>query len=86
MVTATSLITGIADYDEIYVVGLGTLHEFRAYENALYIAEAAAMLGQLDVALGILNDNANLPRNARGGLDDIDAGTSKDDILKAIFL
>ena len=71
-------------YDDGIYVGAGTLHEFRAWENALYIAEAAAMLGQLDVALGILNDDAN-PRNARGGLDDLDAGTSKDDILKAIF-
>ena len=71
-------------FDETMYLGLGTLYEFRAYENELYKAEAAAMLGQLDVALGILNDDAN-PRNARGELDDLDAGTSKDDILKAIF-
>ena len=71
-------------FDDNMWLGLGTLHEFRAYENELYKAEAAAMLGQLDVAVGILN-NADLPRKARGELDDIAAGASKDDILKAIF-
>ncbi len=71
-------------FDADMYLGLGKLHEFRAYENELYKAEAYAMLGQNAEALKILN-SASLPRKNRGGLADLSASSTKDQILKAIF-
>lgn len=71
-------------FDDDMYLGYGMLHEFRSYENELYKAEAYAMLGQNAEALKILN-NASLPRKVRGGLSDLSASSTKDQILKAIF-
>ena len=71
-------------FDNSMYLGFGTLHEFRAYENALYKAEAYAMLDQKAQALAILND-VNLPRKSRGGLSDLPASATKEQILTAIF-
>lgn len=71
-------------FDETMYLGFETLHEFRAYENQLYKAEAHAMLDQLAEAIAVLNDD-NLPRNARGELDDLPETASKAEILNAIF-
>lgn len=71
-------------FDNDMYKGFGMLHEFRAYENKLYIAEAYAMLNELPNAIAILNDDA-LPRNARGQLADLPIDASKTEVLNAIF-
>jgi hypothetical protein len=72
-------------FDATMWVGLGQLHEFRAYENKLYLAEAYARTNALSDAINILND-ANLPRKVRGGLASIPGSATKDQVLAAIFL
>jgi starch-binding outer membrane protein, SusD/RagB family len=71
-------------FDASMYVGLGTLYEFRAYENKLLAAEASARLNDLPAAIAILNDPL-LPRIARGGLSNIPGTASQEDVLKAIF-
>jgi starch-binding outer membrane protein, SusD/RagB family len=71
-------------FDETMYKGLGKLHEFRAYENALYKAEASVMLSKNEDALSILN-SASLPRKVRGALTDLPATSTKAQILSAIF-
>jgi hypothetical protein len=60
------------------------MYEYRQYENELYKAEAYANLNQLDNALAILN-NQNNPRLMRGYLVALGSGSTKQEILNAIF-
>jgi hypothetical protein len=62
----------------------GKLTEFRAYENVLMRAEAAAMLNVPATAVVFLNVEKN-PRIADGGLPKLNINADKKTVLDAIF-
>jgi len=71
-------------FDYYYSRTGDVMYEYRQYENELYKAEAYANLNQLDNALAILN-NQNNPRLMRGYLVALGSGSTKQEILNAIF-
>jgi hypothetical protein len=75
----------ITRYDELYAAtGVGPTVVMYKYANELYLAEAEAMLDNLDAALAILNDPAN-PRKAVGEMPDLPGTLTKQEILDVIF-
>lgn len=73
-------------YDYLYAsvwYGLGPTPWVLAWENSLIEAEAKLATGDKAGAIAILNDAAG-PRKVRGGLADVDAGATTDEVMDAI--